>query len=280
LKAHGQRHLLFAAWMCVAPLAAPAAQERPGPQALQMTAAERDAFLMNASVVDAGPQAAADRPRRVSLDDGRRTHAASLVVSPPPDASPHGYRLNVAAYELDKLLALGLVVPSVERVVNGRPVILTWWADDVVMAEHDRRQRQLEPPDRVSWDDQMQAVRVFDELTANAYRSMNPEKYSSTLWDNLLVTAQWRMVLVDHTRAFQTTRQLEYPNTLIRCDRAMLATLRALDRDRFGRGLGALLTTEQLDALEARRLIIVRHFDQRIARQGQRAVLYDLPPRR
>lgn len=117
---------------------------------------------------------------------------------------------------------------------------------------------------------------MFDELIANAYRSMNPASYTSTLWDNLLITGGWRIRLIDHVRAFRTSRQLEYPESLAQCDRTLLARLRALSPVASRRQLGRFLNPDQLDALEARRTLIVRHFDERIAREGEQAVLYDI----
>jgi hypothetical protein len=126
----------------------------------------------------------------------------------------------------------------------------------------------------------MQAVRVFDELIANAYRNIGPAFYASTVWDNLLITGEWRIWLIDHTRTFRTTRQLEYPESLTQCDRRVLARLRELNDKVLKRRLGRFLTSEQVDALDVRRILIVKHFDEQIARKGELAVLYNLPPRR
>jgi hypothetical protein len=164
--------------------------------------------------------------------------------------------------------------------VNGRPAALVWWVDDVLMDERSRRRREVAPPEPEHWAQQMQAVRLFDELIANAYRSMDPAAYTSTVWDNLLITRDWAVRLIDHTFAFGLSRRLQYPESLSRCERTLLASLRALDSATLERRLGSFLSAEQLDALEARRGLILGHFDERIARQGERAVLYDLSPQR
>jgi hypothetical protein len=185
----------------------------------------------------------------------------------------------VAAYELDKVLGLNFVVPSVEREMKGQPAAFTWWVDDFLVNEQGRRGQKIDPPDPDSWKKQMQAVRVFDELIANAYRDVSPALYASSIWDNLLITKEWRIWLVDHTRAFGTRRQLGNPQTLVQCDRGMLGKLRGLTRDVLKQKLEKYLSAEQLDALEARRGLLVSHFAERIASQGEGAVLYDLPPR-
>jgi hypothetical protein len=57
----------------------------------------------------------------------------------------------------------------------------------------------------------MQAVRVFDELISYSYRSMSPDLYLSTLWDNLLITRDWTIWITDHKGAFRSSKQLEGP---------------------------------------------------------------------
>jgi hypothetical protein len=178
------------------------------------------------------------------------------------------------------MLGLNLVVPSTERIVNGRPAVMTWFADNIRMSEQDRRKANIQPPDPDLWNNQMQAVRLFDELISNTYRDIRPEFLTTTLWDNLLITMDWRIRLIDHKASFLTTRELGHPQSLTRSDRAVLGKLRTLNRNAFTQKLGKFLSAAQLDGLEARRLLLVELFDKQIAAKGENAVLYDLPPDR
>ena len=56
----------------------------------------------------------------------------------------------------------------------------------------------------------------------------------------------------------------------------VLARLRELNREQFQRTLGRYLSPQQLDALEVRRALLVRHFNDLIASKGEAAVLYQL----
>jgi hypothetical protein len=56
--------------------------------------------------------------------------------------------------------------------------------------------------------------------------------------------------------------------------------LRELNQEVLQQKLGKYLTPEQLDGLEARWVLLVKHFDEQITSKGEGAVLYDLPPRR
>jgi hypothetical protein len=243
-----------------------------------VTRAEQEAFLSKGQIVASGqrPTGAAGR---VSVEDGPQKHDAAVETADGTDPTTRNYRFNIAAYELDKALGLGLVPPSVARVVDGHPVSLTWWIDDFAMSEQDRRRQKVEPPDLEQWNRQIQAVRVFDELISNAYRDVSPPLYLNSVWDNLLITRDWSVWIIDHTGAFRVRRRLEYPETLTRCDRAVLGKLRQLTRGRLKQVVGTYLSAEQLDALEIRRRLLVKHFDEQISKKGEAAVVYDLPTR-
>jgi hypothetical protein len=261
--------------------AAARAQEPRAAASSPLTRAEREEFLLKASIVSERELYPGARYSwRVSLDDGKRKHDASVETEDGSTPTQRDYRFNVAAYELDKALELNLVSPSVERTVKGKPAAVTWWVDDAAMSELRRREKKIEPPDLDSWNKQMQAVRVFDELISNLYRNVNPVHYLSTSWDNLLITRDWRIRLIDHTRTFRISKQLENPQSLTQCDRTLLGKLRELNREVLRQKLGKYLAPEQLDGLEARRELLVKHFDEQVASKGEGAVLYDLPPRR
>jgi hypothetical protein len=53
-----------------------------------------------------------------------------------------------------------------------------------------------------------------------------------------------------------------------------------LNRELLQQALGKYLSSQQIDALEVRRALLVRHFDDQIATKGEAVVLYELPPRR
>jgi hypothetical protein len=236
---------------------------------------EIDQFLRSAPIVSS--RALRPGAIQITLDDGNRKHdAQALTVHNGDPAERELYILDVAAYELDKALDLNMVVPSVARAVNSQPSAVSWWVEDLAMSEVERRSKQIQPPDPDRWARQMQSVRVFDELISNMYRDISPSFYLSTVWDNLLITKDWKIVLIDHTHSFLTTKQLKHPESLMQCDRVLLGKLRELNLAGFKQKLGAYLAPMQLEALEARRELLVQHFDELIARNGESAVLYDL----
>jgi len=282
MKVGGTRRQMSLVWVFIVFLpGAPQAQTAGAAPSPLETRAEREAFLSNARIVnDTDRPSDATPSRRVVLADGRRRHDAGVETADGNDPTSRNYKFNIAAYELDKVLRLNLVVPSVERMVNGRPASLTWWLDDVAMTELDRRRKKAISPDSKRWDEQVQAVRVFDELISNTYRDPSPPLYLNTVWDNLLITREWTVWLTDHTGAFRLREYLLDPGSLTRCPRPVLGRLRDLNRELLARVLSKYLSSQQLAALDVRRRLIVSHFDELVASKGEAAVLYDLPARR
>jgi hypothetical protein len=115
----------------------------------------------------------------------------------------------------------------------------------------------------------MYVVRVFDQLLFNTDRNLQ----------NLLITPDWKLWMIDHTRCFRLRTDLAAPKNLVRCDRKLLARMRELTKESLKTELGDLLRGNEIDGLLARRDKIVAFFDAKIARDGEDRVLFDLPAR-
>jgi hypothetical protein len=279
LNAHLCRSFALLLPFAIAVLSVPAyGSEQPAAPSTAQTRDDRETFLRKARILTGAP-ADGRTSWRAGLDDGTRRHEASVVTEDGNGPTRRNYKFNIAAYELDKLLGLNLVPPSVERSVNDRAASLIWWIDDFAMNELDRRRNRIDPPDAQRWDRQVQAVRLFDELISNTYRDTAPALYFNSIWDNLLITTDWTVWIIDHTGAFRTRSQLQDTDSLVRCPRSVLSRLRELNRQRLGQTLDKYLSSQQLDTLEVRRALLVRHFDRLIGTRGEAVVLYDLPPR-
>jgi hypothetical protein len=176
------------------------------------------------------------------------------------------YKANVAAYRLAKLLGLGdMVPPSIERSFDRAPAAFTWWVDDVLMTEKERYFKKKPPPDPDRWNRQMYAVRVFDELIYNTDRNLG----------NLVIDKEWNLHMIDHTRAFRLHKKLKSEKNLTRCDRNLFTALQALDRASLLQELTPFLNSEEIDAILARRNLIVKLFQNLAAQKGAAAVFYD-----
>jgi len=175
------------------------------------------------------------------------------------------YKFNIAAYILDRILNLGLIPVTVERKVGGKTAAVTWWIDDVLMNERDRLKDKVTPPAPEKWNEAMYVVRVFDQLIANTDRNLG----------NIVITKDWDLWMIDHTRAFRTYHDLLEAKNLVKCDRALLQGLRDLNKPVLKEKMGKYLTGLEIDGVLARRDKIVKFFDGRVAAEGENAVLYD-----
>ena len=217
------------------------------------------------------------RPRKATLTDGTLTHKAHIQTVDIYRTAyqtflgtelnfTDSYKYNIAAYRLDKLLGLGMIPVSVERRFKGERSAFTWWIDGVLMSERERYKQKIEVPDVEPWNRQIYCVRVFDQLIYNTDRNLG----------NLLITKDWKLWMIDHTRAFRLHRKLMTEKNLVRCDRRLLAALRALDSETLEAELQPYLKKTQIKALLARRDRIVEFFDREIARKGEARVLFNL----
>jgi hypothetical protein len=222
---------------------------------------EKQQFLLKANITS--EREISPAAMQLTLDAGSKHDARAQFLD--HQTPGENLRFDLAAYELDRALGLNLVTPAVERTVKGRDAVVVWWVDDFAMNELERRRKKIEPPDPDRWAKQMQAVRVFDELIANAYRKPDAASYLTTLWDNLLITRDWGIWITDHKRAFGINKRLEHPETLTACERAMLKKLRSLNKKELQLRVGRYLSPVQIDALEVRRVLLVKHFDVRIS---------------
>jgi len=254
----------------------PAGGQEPRAPGLAIEGARAEEFLGKARVLKKESIGTGiTRPDRLTLTDGQQTLRAVWktinVHTLGQQRMEFGWEFDfrdswkseVAAYELDKLLGLGLVPPTVERSIDGRTGSLQLWVEKA-MTEDDRRTRKVEPPDLQKWNRQLHNVRLFHQLTYNTdFHNIR----------NVLFDPEFRVYLVDSSRAFRIQRSLLAPDDLVCFSRSALGKLKALDRPALEEHLGPWLGKMQVEGLLARRDVILALVDQRIREKGEGAVL-------
>ena len=263
---------------CVLLLLMPAAASAdPQATAVSLTREQMRDFLATAKILK-GTQTprGITRPMRVTLSDGTLTHDAafsSVDQRRSRERFPSGkvefdfvdsYKYTLAAYGVAELVGLDHMMPvHVEREWRGDKGALSWWID-AVMDEGDRLKKKMQPPRLEEWNQQVYRMRVFAQLVADTDRNLG----------NLLIDAEWKVWMIDFTRAFRRTKTVLAPADLTKCDRELLQKLRTLTAEQVATATKPYVGPPEIAALMARRDQIVGIFDRLIAEKGESQVLY------
>jgi hypothetical protein len=267
---------LAIALACLVPAAAsvqaPAAQPRPA-----LTTDEMRRFLLTAKVLSAKRTSKGiNEAYRLTLSDGVLTHDAGFNSVDRRKQSMEfqkgqaelnfvdSYHYNIAAYGLAELLGLESMTPVVvERSWQGRKGAVSWWVD-AKWDEQDRRKLALKPPDSEAWARQNSRMWVFAALVHDTDRNQG----------NILITEDWKLWMIDFTRAFRLWNALANPSHLQRCDRLLLDRLRTLTAAAIKERTDPHLSEWEIKAVLDRRDLLIAHFAKLIAERGEANVLF------
>jgi len=253
----------------------------------QLTASEQaeydkwEDFLKTANVVDqerlTGPKAVTS-PWVLTLEkDGVRHKAVWKDVF---GARIRGFKETwkgeIAAYRLSRALGLHMVPATVEREFKGQGSCQLW--EDAWNTKEEVLKKKLAPRGIKVADfaKRFCLQRAFDNLIYNVDRHQR----------NYLIMDDWRMILIDHSRSFETTKRArtdliydeknaENPKFIMEVlPRPFYEALKALTAESVRAAVGEYLTDDEIAATMSRRDLIVAWLDKRIADLGEIKVLY------
>jgi hypothetical protein len=199
------------------------------------------------------------KPRRAYLTPA--DPVASLVWKVLPPGRPAGYwesyKSEIAAYELDKLLNLRMIPPTVERQIDGEVGAAVMWVDGP------RSVKQLggKVPSGPAWGTALRKMLLFDNLIGNPDRNAG----------NIMVGPPGELILIDHSRAFVTGRDL--PNKVERVDAELWEAVMALTREDLARVLRPWIDDGAIDAILNRRTRMAAEVDKLVAKKGRALVI-------
>lgn len=240
------------------------------------SAQDIEAFMRSAKVVRSRELSTGiTRPLRLTLTDGTTTHDAVFqavdekksVFVPQTGRSEinfvDSWRYNVAAYRLARLVGLDeMTAVTIEYEYRGKPGALAWFRESI-MDERQRMKKKVHPPDVQTWNRDMYRMRVFAQLVRDTDRNLG----------NVLVSPDWRVIMVDFTRAFRLHAEIQ-AKEITQCERGLLARLEALKSESLKQAVGDYLTRGEAEAVMKRRDLIVAHVRGLIAQHGEERVLY------
>lgn len=239
-----------------------------------------EAYLLTARIA-ASEQLAIDQgvtePWKLRLEkDGVTRHALWKC----PLGELHGFieswKYEIAAYNLDRLLGVGMVPPTVERRFRGTAGSCQLWIDDTVLLRKKLTSGEVpEATSTLAWKRAGYIAQLFDNLIGNEDRHVG----------NVMVTADDRCILIDHSRTFRTTKAFtegipyceeKFPGTDVmrQLPRALVDRVRALTQAEVKAAAGKYLTTGEIRAVMARRDLLLAEIDRIIVLHGEDSVLY------
>jgi len=191
-----------------------------------------------------------------------------------------GWQYEIAAYEIDKLLELNLIPPTVEREFKGKPGSLQFWVESEFSELAVFEQKIGIPRSKFDNKEKMKYLaRAFDSLIGNDDRTQQ----------NILYTKDWRAILIDHSRSFRSskkyTKKLMYgakglkkvgdrPMLFKRLPRAFVEKVKALNYDDIKNAAGLYLEDKEIKAILLRKELLLKEIEEMVKEQGEDKVLY------
>jgi hypothetical protein len=164
------------------------------------------------------------------------------------------------------------VPPTAERRFHGNLGSINLWVDVWIDGRKKTEEKIAVPgPKLVNWNRMTYMQRAFDNLIGNEDRHLG----------NILITEDWRMILIDHSRSFRTTKKytkkLEYDSKkpMKRLPRAFVEKIKGLDEATLRSVVGDTLTDKEIEGVMARQQLMVVEFDRLLSEEGETAFLYD-----
>lgn len=186
-----------------------------------------------------------------------------------------GWKYEIAAYLFDRHLGLNMIPPTVEKRFHNNLGSCQLWVPSKMTMKDKVEKKVKTPPIKVFyWNRALNLQRFFDNLIGNEDRHQN----------NYLITEDWRVILIDHSRSFRTgkkwTTELPYGEKnkegLVQKDmpRDLFEKMKTLTFDGIKGFVGDNLTDDEINAVLARKDLIIAHINKLIEKNGEADVLY------
>jgi hypothetical protein len=240
--------------------------------------AKLEEFLRTAEIVrskDIGE--GVTKPCKLDMKQGEEEHSGCWKnPSGMQKGFLEGWQYEIAAYEMDKLLGLNIIPPTVEREFDGKRGSLQFWITSE-MSDLERMEQGIKIPQEKleNWNRQKYLTRAFDCLIANEDRTQQ----------NIQYTKDWRTILIDHSRSFRCSekfrKQLVFgKNGLLaqklfrRLPWIFVEKIKALNFNKIKQTVGPYLKDEEIEAILERKKLVLEEINEMIKEKGEANVLY------
>ena len=170
------------------------------------------------------------------------------------------YKTEIAAYEMDKLIELNMVPPTVQRKQDGEEGAAIMWASPTKTFKMLGGVPTPPPQQAYRWTVQLVKAKMFDNLVGNLDPNLG----------NWLVDPAWNIILIDHSRALGTGTQLTHK--LEHVYAPLWDKMKALTEDQVNASLGPWLEKKEIEAIFKRREAMQKEFDALVKKSSEAAV--------
>ena len=194
------------------------------------------------------------KPKRAYFKPDGLVQSVAWKILPPgrPAGYWESYKSEIAAYELDKLLDMGMVPVAVEKKWKGDTAAAILWLKPI------HSWKEMEPKSKpAKWVRQVSRMKMFDNFICNKDRNAG----------NLLVDDDWNLYLIDHSRAFLTDKDMAVKMQSV--DREFWERIQALDEAKLTAALANWVDKGSIRAMLTRRERMKVEIDKLIAANGE-----------
>lgn len=183
------------------------------------------------------------KPQRCRLAPGGPVASFAWKTIPPGRHAGYweSYKSEIAAYELDKLIGLGMIPPTVERHVDNTLGAAIMWVSPVKSFKDLGGVPTPPAAEFERWNMQLARAKLFDNLIGNIDPNLG----------NWLVDPAWNLILIDHTRAFVRDTTLVHP--MLRVDQELWGRMQQLTEESLEAAIGQWVGGAEIRAILARR---------------------------
>ncbi|MCX6564829.1 MAG: hypothetical protein NTW38_00125 [Candidatus Aminicenantes bacterium] len=225
-----------------------------------------------------GGSEAVTNPYQMVLEkDGEKQFAVWKNPEGRPKGYLEGWMWEIAAYRLDRYLGLNMVPVTIERRYEENRGSLQLWVEGT-FPYHDVLEGKAKRPGGIKafrFNRAAYLQRAFDNLICNEDRHAN----------NILITEDWRLILIDHSRSFRTTGRYgdslifnenskKFPGTMSALPAVFIEKLKLLTPEVLHQITGPYLTDKEIKAVLIRRDLILKEIDRLVEKYGKNQVIY------
>ena len=228
-------------------------------------------FLRTARVIDRNTIGSGiNRSQKVTLEkDGVRANAIFREADVTErDARVGGLSFRVfrdsclfepAAYQLALKLGITNIPPAVRRRLDGRVGSMQIWIEDIL----DEKGEGFRPPSISVWVRQLRDMILLDNLIFNVDRNAS----------NILVSSDYTLVMIDHTRGFQEKVSIMDPERLTHVNRETWEKFKNLTEDEMRDAVRPYLAPTEMTPLVRRYEAIIEHIEALIEERRESVVV-------